>query len=105
MKVVFSTRNDKYSLKLVLFSIITYIAYARDKSIAKSNARRLKQTPRIPERRLHIYETLGGWPGGLLAQRTLNHKRDKRPYMFSFWIITLLHLIGWGVGMYFAFFV
>ena len=91
-------------LMYFIFSIVTYIAYARDKAIAKKNSRRLKQTPRIPESRMHIFEALGGWPGGLIAQRTIRHKNDKRPYMLVFWLITLLHLVGWGVGLYFAYF-
>lgn len=87
-----------------IISIITYIMYARDKSIAKKNSRRLKQTPRIPERRLHLFELLGGWPGAFIAQRRLPHKRDKRPYMLVYWLILLLHLVGWGAGLYFAYF-
>ncbi len=100
------TRTIILAVLLLYFivSIVTYIMYARDKSIAKKNSRRLKQTPRIPESRLHLFEALGGWPGAFIAQRQLRHKNDKRPYMLVYWLITILHLIGWGVGLYFAYF-
>ncbi len=40
-----------------LVSLLTLIAYGIDKSRAIDGRRR------IPERRLHLLELLGGWPG------------------------------------------
>ena len=69
-----------------LMSVICYLAYARDKTFAQ------KGLPRTPEARLHLYELLGGWPGGLLAQRRIRHKNRKLSYQLMFWLIVLLHL-------------
>lgn len=40
---------------------------------------------------MHLYEVLGGWPGGLLAQRLIRHKNRKLSYQLVFWLIVLLH--------------
>jgi len=79
--IVFST--------YLMMSIICYVAYSRDKKSAKANQRR------TPERTLHIYELLGGWPGGFVAQRMLRHKNRKFSYQLSFWFIAALHMAGW----------
>ena len=55
----------------LLMSIICYFAYQRDKKYART------QQWRTPESTLHVYELFGGWPGGLIAQRTLRHKNSK----------------------------
>ena len=47
---------------------------------------------RTPEARLHFYELLGGWPGGLLAQRLIRHKNRKVAYQVKFWLIVAVHL-------------
>ena len=70
---------------------------ARDKRIATKNARRLKATPRVPERTLHLLEGLGGWIGSLFAQRTLRHKTQQRAYQLIFWTIVVVHLILLGI--------
>ncbi|VXC34413.1 conserved hypothetical protein [Pseudomonas sp. 8BK] len=69
-----------------LMSLICFIAYYRDKQFA------IKGQQRTPEARLHLYELLGGWPGGLLAQRLIRHKNRKLSYQLLFWLIVLLHL-------------
>lgn len=70
----------------LLMSLWCYGAYRRDKLAAISGVRR------TPERRLHLYELLGGWPGALLAQQIMWHKTSKQPYQLIFWLIVLLHL-------------
>ncbi|PZE14012.1 DUF1294 domain-containing protein [Pseudomonas sp. 57B-090624] len=72
-------------------SLVCFIAYWRDKRSAVAGAQR------TPESRLHLYELLGGWPGGLLAQRLIRHKNRKLPYQVKFWSIVVLHLgvLGW----------
>lgn len=68
-----------------LMSLICFAAYYRDKQFA------IKKQQRTPEARLHLYEVLGGWPGGLLAQRLIRHKNRKLSYQLVFWLIVLLH--------------
>ena len=54
---------------LVVINIITFIAYARDKRLAKkANARR------IPEKTLLLLAAFGGSIGALIAMYTLRHK-------------------------------
>ncbi len=70
-------------------STVTFIAYARDKSAARAGRWR------ISERALHLLELLGGWPGGLLAQHTLRHKRRKSTFLVIFWLIVAIHMGFW----------
>ncbi len=66
-------------------SLLCFVAYYRDKQSAIHGRRR------TPEARLHLYELLGGWPGGLLAQRLIRHKNRKVGYQLRFWLIVLVH--------------
>lgn len=77
-------------------SIFTFLAYWKDKHLARANA------SRIPEKTLHVMELLGGWPGAFLAQRVLRHKSAKGTYQFFFVLIIGLYqflatdaLLGW----------
>ncbi len=78
----------------LLMSLLCFFAYRRDKLAA------INDEPRTPERKLHLYELMGGWPGAWLAQHFLRHKTRKQPYRFIFWMIVLLHLTL--LGDYFA---
>ena len=78
----------------VVASLVTFIAYGIDKR------RAIQQRRRIPEHRLHLGELLGGWPGGLIAQRVFHHKRRKSAYMFTFVGIILIHGVAWAVWFY-----
>lgn len=71
-------------------SAIAFAAYAIDKRRAVQGGRRLR------ERTLHLLELLGGWPGALLAQRTLRHKNAKTSYQVAFWLIVAVHLGLWA---------
>ncbi|MEO6183424.1 MAG: DUF1294 domain-containing protein [Verrucomicrobiota bacterium] len=71
------------SAYLLVFSVLTYWAYASDKRWAREKSRRL------PEAHLHLLELLGGWPGAFLAQRRFRHKCSKGNYQFGFWLIVL----------------
>jgi uncharacterized membrane protein YsdA (DUF1294 family)/cold shock CspA family protein len=73
-----------------VMSLVTYALYADDKSRAKCGDRR------IPERTLHLYELMGGWLGGFIAQRRLHHKNIKRSYQIVFWAIVALHFAFWA---------
>ena len=77
-------------------SAVTFVAYGVDKR------RSTRGTWRFPERRLHVLELLGGWPGGLAGQAVFRHKRRKLGYLMVFWGIVVLHVVGWGTWMWVA---
>lgn len=69
----------------ILFSFITFIMYAVDKSAARKGNWRTKETS------LHLLSLAGGWPGALLAQKLVRHKTRKQPFVTIFWITTLVN--------------
>ncbi|WP_427309220.1 DUF1294 domain-containing protein [Cupriavidus sp. H39] len=71
----------------LLASIITFFAYADDKTRASRNAWR------TPEATLHLFALCGGWPGALAAQHLLRHKSRKRKFRLAFWGV-----VAWNVG-------
>jgi uncharacterized membrane protein YsdA (DUF1294 family)/cold shock CspA family protein len=72
-------------------SVVTFVAYAMDKSAAKQNQWRTQEST------LHILALLGGWPGALAAQRFLRHKSVKGSFQAVFWTTVLLNcaVLGW----------
>jgi len=66
-------------------SIMTFVAYAIDKSAAR------KGRWRTSESALHYLALAGGWPGALLGQQILRHKNRKRSFLFIFSITVLLN--------------
>jgi uncharacterized membrane protein YsdA (DUF1294 family) len=68
-----------------LLSAVAFILYARDKSAARANRRR------VPERTLHLVALAGGWPGALVAQRVFRHKTRKRPFRLRFLATVVLN--------------
>jgi uncharacterized membrane protein YsdA (DUF1294 family)/cold shock CspA family protein len=66
-------------------SLITYSAYARDKSAARNDGWRTS------ENTLHTLALIGGWPGAMIAQQTLRHKSSKRSFRAMFWVTVLLN--------------
>lgn len=77
-------------------SLLSFAAYAIDKSAAR------KGTWRISENNLHVLDFLGGWPGGFLAQRLLRHKTSKPAFQRIYWVTVVLHcaLVGWLLSPY-----
>jgi uncharacterized membrane protein YsdA (DUF1294 family) len=69
-------------------SIVTFLAYAQDKSAAQQRARR------TPEGTLHLLAFAGGWPGALLAQQLLRHKSKKPEFRTVFWATVMLNVAG-----------
>lgn len=67
-------------------SILTYWAYALDKTAAKKGAWRTQEST------LHLFALAGGWPGALLAQQRLRHKSKKESFRFVFWVTVLINL-------------
>jgi uncharacterized membrane protein YsdA (DUF1294 family) len=72
----------------LLLSIVTFIAYAADKSAAASGSWR------TPESTLHTLALAGGWPGALLAQQFLRHKSTKHEFRQVFWGTVLVNVVG-----------
>ena len=79
-------------LLFVLASIITYFAYAKDKSAAE------KSEWRIPENTLHMHSLLFGWPGAIIAQQRFRHKTKKASFRIVFWLTVVVNVsaIGWA---------
>ncbi|MEQ1934538.1 MAG: DUF1294 domain-containing protein [Fimbriimonadaceae bacterium] len=69
--------------------VVTYITYWIDKSNAQSGGWR------VSELKLHTMELLGGWPGALIAQKTMRHKTSKADYQVVFNAIVILHVLTW----------
>lgn len=70
----------------VINSLWTILFYWEDKYLAQH------QHWRIPERRLHTWELLCGWPGALWAQRVFRHKSCKRSFAVVFWICVVVNV-------------
>lgn len=73
-------------------SLFTYWLYQQDKAAAISG-----QVQRLPEESLQLYSFIGGWPGALLAQKQLAHKRSKFRFQREFWLVVFGNamLIAW----------
>ena len=69
----------------IIMSLMTFTAYAFDKSAA------MNRRWRTSEQLLHLLSLLGGWPGALIAQRLFHHKSKKAEFQAVFWFIAALH--------------
>ena len=69
-------------------SVVTYFLYWLDKAAAQRGTRR------TPEKTLHLFALLGGWPGALAAQRQFRHKTRKQPFQAVFWVTVVVNLAG-----------
>lgn len=76
------------SIFLVIFSLVSYALYAKDKSAAQTNGWR------VSERTLHTTALLGGWPGALVAQQRLRHKTKKASFRAVFWVTVVVNSAG-----------
>ena len=72
-------------------SVIAFFAYAFDKDAAQNKRWRTKEST------LHLLGLAGGWPGALLAQKTMRHKSKKVEFQAVFWITVILNCcaLGW----------
>ncbi len=72
-------------------SVITFGAYAFDKSAARNDQWRTQEST------LHFLALVGGWPGALAAQRLLRHKSKKESFQFVFLATVVLNCgaLGW----------
>lgn len=69
---------------------VTFIAYAWDKSAARTG------NWRTSESTLHLFDLAGGWPGALIARHTFRHKSKKQSFIVAFWGTVLLNCAGFG---------
>jgi uncharacterized membrane protein YsdA (DUF1294 family)/cold shock CspA family protein len=72
----------------LLASVAAFVAYAVDKSAARSGRWR------TPEATLHWFSLACGWPGALLAQQLLRHKSSKPSFVASFWATVAVNVGG-----------
>jgi uncharacterized membrane protein YsdA (DUF1294 family)/cold shock CspA family protein len=76
--VVASALPASVLLVYLVFSSVTFAAYAFDKSAARTGAWRTS------EKTLHLLALAGGWPGALIAQGRLRHKSRKQSFQAVF---------------------
>lgn len=77
---------------LYLFmSVVTFFAYALDKSAARTNRWRTQEDT------LHLFALAGGWPGAAIAQRMLRHKNRKTGFLAVYWITVVINcaVLAW----------
>jgi len=72
----------------IAMNIVTFIAYAIDKSAAQNNRWRTK------ENTLHLFSLLGGWPGAFYAQTQLHHKSSKQSFKNVYYLTIVINLAG-----------
>lgn len=70
----------------VLMSVGAFVAYAIDKSAAKSGS------SRISENTLLVFGLVGGWPGAIVAQQLLRHKSSKASFRAVFWLTVVVNV-------------
>jgi uncharacterized membrane protein YsdA (DUF1294 family)/cold shock CspA family protein len=67
------------------FSVLAFVAYAVDKSAARKNHWRTKEST------LHVLGLIGGWPGALVAQQILRHKSKKESFRTVFLLTVIVN--------------
>ncbi len=73
------------AIAYLAMSLITFVAYASDKSAAESARWRTQEST------LHMFGLVGGWSGAILAQQLLRHKSNKREFQTVFWMTVMLN--------------
>jgi uncharacterized membrane protein YsdA (DUF1294 family)/cold shock CspA family protein len=69
-------------------SVLTFLLYAADKSAAERGGWRIR------EQTLHMLALIGGWPGAVVGQQLLRHKRSKASFQWVFWTAALFNVSG-----------
>ena len=69
-------------------SIVCFVAYAADKSAARSGGWRTKEDT------LLLIGLAGGWPGALFAQQFLRHKSVKASFRTAFWVTVVINVLA-----------
>lgn len=95
--LVFQKKIDPIVLILyLLLSLITFLLYWQDKIKAQNDEWR------TPEKKLHFFSLIGGWPGALIAQRLLRHKSRKQSFRVVFYITVVLNISAISFSPYFG---
>ena len=68
-------------------SLLTFTLYWVDNRAAKNG------TQRTPESTLQLLSLVGGWPGGLFAQRIFRHKSSKKSFQFVYWVTVFINFM------------
>lgn len=76
---------------LLGLNLLTFLAYALDKSAARQG------NWRTPEIKLHLLALLGGWPAAWWAQQWLRHKSNKEEFRSTYWVTLLFNCAVLGV--------
>jgi len=69
-------------------SVVAFGAYALDKSAAREGRWRTREST------LHLFSLVGGWPGALVAQKTLRHKSRKPSFQMVFWVTVVVNCMA-----------
>lgn len=69
-------------------SVASFVVYAADKSAAAAGRWRTSEST------LLAFGLIGGWPGAIVAQRTLRHKSRKHSFQVAFWGTVALNVIA-----------
>lgn len=77
-----------------LMSIVTFVVYAVDKRAAVRGAWRVREST------LHGLELGFGWPGALLAQQALRHKRRKTRFLLVTATMIALNVVVVGAAIW-----
>ncbi|KRF08892.1 hypothetical protein ASH00_04215 [Arthrobacter sp. Soil782] len=75
----------------LLASCLCFLLYAADKAAAVSGGWRTS------EKALILAGTVGGWPGGIVAQQVLRHKTRKARFRFAFWNSVVVNLLAFAL--------
>lgn len=71
-------------------SFLLIFIYKQDKLIALEQN---EDKRRVPEKVLHLWSLLGGWPGAIYAQKHYHHKTQKQPFRFIFWLTVIINIV------------
>jgi uncharacterized membrane protein YsdA (DUF1294 family)/cold shock CspA family protein len=74
----------------LMLTVLALAFYKNDKEAAK------RQYWRTSENTLQLLSLLGGWPGALIAQKTLHHKSSKTSFKVIFYITMIINLTGFS---------
>jgi len=73
------------AIAYLMVSLVTFMAYALDKSAARSGQWRTQEST------LFFFGLVCGWPGAIFAQQLFRHKSSKREFQTTFWLTVLLN--------------
>ena len=70
----------------VLMSLLTFFMYWLDKSAARKNKWRTKEST------LQLMALIGGWPGAIWGQQLFRHKTKKATFQVAFWVVITINI-------------